>query len=62
LYELRADLPRGALGATLSGSGPTVIVWAARDDVGRVALELRRRYPAHDVLELRVVPAGAGPA
>jgi homoserine kinase len=62
LYELRADLPGGALGATLSGSGPTVIVWAQRDDAGRVALELRRRYPAHDVLELRVVAAGAGPA
>src|SRR5581483_9698820 len=28
LAELRAALPDGALGATLSGSGPTVIVWA----------------------------------
>jgi homoserine kinase len=62
LYELRADLPPGALAATLSGSGPTVIVWAAPDDAGRVALELRRRYPANDVLELQVAASGAGPA
>jgi len=62
LDEIRADLPEGAIGATLSGSGPTVIVWARKGDEGRVAVELRRRYPQHDVLELRVVAAGAGPA
>lgn len=62
LHELRADLPDGAVGATLSGSGPTVIVWGRTEDAGRVALELRRRYPRHDVLELRVVASGAGPA
>jgi hypothetical protein len=39
-----------------------VIVWAAPDDAGRVALELRRRYPANDVLELQVAASGAGPA
>jgi len=38
-----------------------VIVWAAPDDAGQVALELRSRYPVHDVLELRVAAAGAGP-
>jgi homoserine kinase len=57
--DLRADLPEGALGVTISGSGPTVIVWAERPDA--VAEELRRRYPDHDVLQLRVVAEGAGP-
>lgn len=61
LHEIRAELPRGAVGATLSGSGPTVIVWTHDGDAGGVALELRRRYPKHDVLELRVVAEGAGP-
>jgi homoserine kinase len=56
LEELRADLPDGALGATLSGSGPTVIVWAERD----ISDELRARYPEHEVLPLRVARVGAG--
>ena len=56
LAELRADLPHGALGATLSGSGPTVIVWADHD----VAGDLRARYPEHEVLALRVAQDGAG--
>jgi homoserine kinase len=55
LSDLRADLPDGALGATLSGSGPTVIVWAERD----ISDELRARYPRHDVMTLRVAQAGA---
>jgi homoserine kinase len=55
LAELRADLPAGALGATLSGSGPTVIVWAERDISG----ELAARYPAHEVVALRVAQDGA---
>jgi homoserine kinase len=58
LAELRADLPDGALGATLSGSGPTVIVWAERD----ISDELRARYPQHEALALRVARDGAGPA
>ena len=56
LTDLRADLPRGAQGATLSGSGPTVIVWGERD----VSEELRGRYPQHEVLALRVAAKGAG--
>lgn len=55
LAELRADLPDGALGATLSGSGPTVIVWAERD----ISDELRVRYPHHEVTALPVSPEGA---
>jgi homoserine kinase len=57
LAELRADLPDGALGATLSGSGPTVIVWAERD----ISDELRARYPEHGVMALRVSQDGARP-
>ena len=56
LAELRAQLPEGALGATLSGSGPTVIVWAEGDVSG----ELKARYPGHEVLSLRVAREGAG--
>ena len=56
LAELRADLPGGALGATLSGSGPTVILWAERD----VSEDVRARYPQHDVRALRIARDGAG--
>jgi homoserine kinase len=55
--ELRADLPTGARGATLSGSGPAVIVWA--DDAVTCAAELEHRYPEHRVLALAVSPRGA---
>jgi homoserine kinase len=55
LAELRADLPAGALGATLSGSGPTVIMWAERD----ISDELRARYPRHEVMALAVAGEGA---
>lgn len=57
LGAVRDDLPAGAVGATLSGSGPTVIVWA--NDPATCADELRTRFPDHDVLELDVVPQGA---
>ena len=56
LAELRADLPDGAVGATLSGSGPTVIVWAERD----VSDDLREQFPQHEVLSLRIADDGAG--
>ncbi len=47
LEEVRARLPAGALGATLSGSGPTVIVWARDDDVGcRAQPSSPARYPS----------------
>lgn len=58
LAELRAELPHEALGVTLSGSGPTVIVWAERD----ISAELRERYPEHEVVALRVAQDGAGNA
>jgi homoserine kinase len=55
--ELRVDPPAGARGATLSGSGPAVIVWA--DDAASCASELERRYPEHRVITLAVSPRGA---
>jgi homoserine kinase len=57
LESIRADPPPGARGATLSGSGPTVIAWA--DDPTTCAEELRARFPDHDVLPLRVSSKGA---
>ena len=62
LAELRAALPDGALGATLSGSGPTVIVWARPDARDRVAAELDARYAEHEIVPLPVSATGAGPA
>ena len=62
LESIRRELPDGALGATLSGSGPTVIVWAEKARAGEVVGELAERFPDHDVVHLRVATAGAGPA
>jgi homoserine kinase len=59
LDAIRADPPLGMRGATLSGSGPTVIAWA--DDPAMCAAGLRDRFPGHDVLELRVSAQGALP-
>jgi homoserine kinase len=61
LAEIRASLPDGALGATLSGSGPTVIVWAEKTRAGDVAVELADRYPQHEIMHLAVATTGAGP-
>jgi homoserine kinase len=57
LDEIRRDLPEAAGGATLSGSGPTVIVWA--ESGHPCAAELERRYPEHRVLRLEVSGRGA---
>ncbi len=57
LHSIRADLPPGCEGATLSGSGPTVIAWAS--DTGACTKALRARFPDHDVIELAVAPRGA---
>ena len=60
LEAIRTALPEGALGATLSGSGPTVIVWAEKAHAEAVAATLRTRYPEHEVLSLSVAARGAG--
>jgi len=57
LREIRADPPAGSAGATLSGSGPSVLVWARDRD--RCTAALRERYPDHRVLPLAVAPRGA---
>jgi len=55
---VRAELPTGAVGATISGSGPTVIVWAHDDQIERCAAELRARFADADVMPLRVSVEG----
>ncbi len=59
LEDLRRQLPVGALGATISGSGPTVVVWARDDAVAPCVAELAGRYPEIDVLHLPASPKGA---
>jgi homoserine kinase len=59
LAAIRASLPDGALGATLSGAGPTVIVWARDDHAAACAAELRSRFPQEQVLPLAIAPTGA---
>ena len=57
LEDVRAQPPTGARGATLSGSGPTVIVWA--EAVEPSAAELRSRFTDHDVLPLAIATRGS---
>ncbi len=57
---LRDELPPGAQGVTISGSGPTVIVWADRADVEGCVRELVPRFPDARVLAARISPTGAG--
>ncbi len=60
LESVRADLPPGASGVTLSGSGPSVVVWAEPDCVESVVAALEELVPpSATVLPLRVAQAGA---
>jgi homoserine kinase len=59
LGAVRADPPPGAAGSTLSGSGPTVLVWARPDEAEGCAAELARRFPDARVLRLEVASTGA---
>jgi homoserine kinase len=59
LGAVRSDPPTHALGATLSGSGPTVIVWVRREAAAECAAELEQRFPDTDVLQLTISPTGA---
>ena len=56
LESIRAELPSGAVGATLSGSGPTVIVWA--EDSAVCAAELDARFSDETVMSLDVSAEG----
>ena len=62
LDAVRGDLPTGGLGATLSGSGPTVIVWVREELVATAEEELAGRVPEASVIRFAVTPEGAGPA
>jgi homoserine kinase len=57
LAAIRTTPPAGCGGATLSGSGPTVIAWAS--DGAACAADLRARFPDHEILELDIAPRGA---
>jgi homoserine kinase len=50
----------GALGATISGAGPTVLVWTTWQDAGKVAARLQEGYAGWaDVRRLPFTPHGA---
>ena len=55
---VRDEPPSGAVGATISGSGPTVIVWAEPERADECARELDERFADATVLLLRVSPSG----
>jgi homoserine kinase len=57
--ELHAQLPTGAVGVTISGSGPTVIVWTADDQVDSCVSELGERFADATVLSLSISADGA---
>jgi homoserine kinase len=57
LDAIRADPPPGVAGATLSGSGPSVVCWAT--DAEACAAALGRRFRDVSVHVLAVAPRGA---
>ncbi len=57
LAAIRADPPKGCAGATLSGSGPTVIAWVRHG--AACTPELQSRFPDHQIVALDVAPRGA---
>ncbi len=59
LGQVRAEWPAGAIGVTLSGSGPSVIVWARPERADECENVLARRFPAERILRLAVAPRGA---
>jgi homoserine kinase len=59
LAAVREKPPAGAVGSTLSGSGPTVIVWARPESVTACSEELEVRFPDIAVHVLHVSSRGA---
>ena len=60
LQLVRDAAPAGVVGVTLSGSGPSVVVWAERGSAADVARELEHFVPEDTmVLPLRVAQEGA---
>ena len=58
LGAVRERLPAGALGATLSGSGPSVVVWASDEAAPACVRELERSFPHARVLLLSTSTMG----
>jgi homoserine kinase len=56
---VRGNLPEGALGATLSGSGPTVIVWARAEAAAAVENALASSFNDATVLRFAIAATGA---
>lgn len=61
LAAVRRRLPPGGVGATLSGSGPTVIVWTRSETAVACVADLEARFSESTVLPLAVSQVGAGP-
>jgi homoserine kinase len=58
--ELVAHAPGlGALGATISGAGPAVLVWTHYEQTGGVVEALRREAPDADIRRVPFEPEGA---
>jgi homoserine kinase len=57
LAERAAEL--GALGATISGAGPTVLVWTHYEQTGGAVEALRRAAPGADIRRMPFEPQGA---
>ena len=58
LGELRESPVTGQVGVTLSGSGPTVVVWAEKAKAEAAAAELEERAPDAQVLPLAIAARG----
>jgi homoserine kinase len=59
LSQLQDKPAHGSVGVTLSGSGPTVIVWVHHEESGVCAEELIKRFADCRVLPLGVATGGA---
>ncbi len=60
LRELQANAPAGTVGVTLSGSGPSVVVWADKRRAAEVTASLEHSLPPDTtVLPLQVAQEGA---
>jgi homoserine kinase len=64
LYRSSMDLVEragelGALGATISGAGPTVLFWSSWDQTGGLVQRLRDETPGAEVRRVTFAPIGA---
>jgi homoserine kinase len=59
LQELHANPIEDSVGVTLSGSGPSVVVWAAKEKASAVSSALAARFPDARILPLRIADRGA---